>query len=202
MARSGGPGAKSISAILVPHDAVGLSLGANEYKMGWNAQPTRSVRFDGVRLGADALLATEGKGFNIAMAGLNGGRINIAACSLGGASAALAQTVTCMAKHKAFGQRLSQMLALQFKLAAMSIDLEAARTFLWRAAAALDAKSPDATVLCAAAKKFVTDVGFNIANDPLKRHGSYGCLAGYGIERSCGIFGCIRSLRARMRSCA
>jgi len=183
MARTGGPGAKGISCFIVPGDAPGLSFGANERKMGWNAQPTRTVQMDGVQVGPDALLGAEGKGFNIAMAGLDGGRLNIAACSLGGAGAALGRTLAYMAERKAFGQRLDQMQALQFQLADMKIRLEAARSFLWRAAAALDAKAPDATVLCAAAKRFVTDAGFEIANDALQLHGGYGYLSEYGIEK-------------------
>ena len=183
MARTGGPGPKGISCFLVPGDAPGLSFGANERKMGWNAQPTRSVIMDGVRLGPDALLGAEGAGFGIAMAGLDGGRLNIAACSLGGAGAALTKTLAYMADRKAFGKRLTEMQALQFRLADMKIRLEAARSFLWRAAAALDAKAPNATMLCAAAKRFVTDTGFDIANDALQLHGGYGYLSDYGIEK-------------------
>lgn len=183
MARTSDAGARGISCFIVPGDAPGLSFGANERKMGWNAQPTRTVQLDGVRLGPDALLGTEGKGFNIAMAGLDGGRLNIAACSLGGAGAALDKARGYMADRRAFGQRLDQMQALQFRLADMKIGLEAARAFLWRAALALDAKSPDATVLCAGAKKFVTDTCFDIANDALQLHGGYGYLSEYGIEK-------------------
>ncbi|MDF3608051.1 acyl-CoA dehydrogenase family protein [Paracoccus sp. DMF-8] len=183
MARTGGEGARGISCFIVPGDAPGLSFGANERKMGWNAQPTRTVQLDGVRLGPDALLGAEGKGFNIAMAGLDGGRLNIAACSLGGAGAALDKARGYMAERRAFGQRLDQMQALQFRLADMKIGLEAARAFLWRAASALDAKSPDATMLCAGAKKFVTDTCFDIANDALQLHGGYGYLAEYGVEK-------------------
>ena len=183
MARTGGPGAKGISCFIVPGDAPGLSFGANERKMGWNAQPTRSVLLEGVRLGPEALLGVEGAGFAIAMAGLDGGRLNIAACSLGGAGVALAKTLAYMAERKAFGKKLTEMQALQFRLADMKIRLEAARSFLWRAAAALDAKAPDATVLCAAAKRFVTDTGFDIANDALQLHGGYGYLSDYGIEK-------------------
>ncbi len=183
MARTGGPGAKGISCFIVPGDAPGLSFGVNERKMGWNAQPTRSVQMDDVRLGSDALLGTEGQGFNIAMAGLDGGRLNIAACSLGGAGAALAKTLAYMAERKAFGKKLNEMQALQFRLADMKIRLEAARSFLWRAAVALEARAPDATMLCAAAKRLVTDTGFDIANDALQLHGGYGYLADYGIEK-------------------
>ena len=183
MARTGGPGSRGISCFLVPGDAPGLSFGANERKMGWNAQPTRSVILQDVRLGPDALLGTEGQGFGIAMAGLDGGRLNIAACSLGGAGAALTKTLAYVAERKAFGKRLNEMQALQFRLADMKIRLEAARSFLWRAAVALDAGAADATVLCAAAKQFVTDTGFDIANEALQLHGGYGYLSDYGIEK-------------------
>lgn len=183
LARTGGMGPRGISAFLVPADTEGLSFGANERKMGWNAQPTRSVLLDGVRVGPEALLGREGQGFAIAMAGLDGGRINIAACSLGGADAALTATLAYMHERKAFGQRLDQMQALQFRIADMAINLEAARSFLWRAAAELDARSPEATTLCAAAKKFVTDACFDIANEALQLHGGYGYLAEYGIEK-------------------
>ena len=183
MARTGGPGPKGISCFLMPGDAPGLSFGANERKMGWNAQPTRSVIMENVCLGPEALLGAEGQGFSIAMAGLDGGRLNIAACSLGGADAALSKALAYMAERKAFGKRLNEMQALQFRLADMKIRLEAARSFLWRAAVALDAKAPDATVLCAAAKRFVTDTSFDIANEALQLHGGYGYLSDYGIEK-------------------
>ncbi len=183
MARTGGPGAKGISCFLMPGDVAGLSFGANERKMGWNAQPTRTVIMDGVWLGPEALLGAEGQGFAIAMAGLDGGRLNIAACSLGGAGAALGKALGYMAERRAFGKKLSEMQALQFRLADMNIDLEAARSFLWRAACALDAGAADATVLCAAAKRFVTDAGFDIANQSLQLHGGYGYLADYGLEK-------------------
>ncbi len=183
MARTGGPGAKGISCFLMPGDAPGLTFGANERKMGWNAQPTRAVIMDGVRLGPEALLGTEEQGFSIAMAGLDGGRLNIAACSLGGAGAALGKALGYMGERRAFGKKLSEMQALQFRLADMKIGLEAARSFLWRAAWALDSGAADATVLCAAAKRFVTDTGFDIANEALQLHGGYGYLADYGIEK-------------------
>ncbi len=183
MARTGGPGAKGISCFLMPGDAPGLTFGANERKMGWNAQPTRAVIMDGVRLGPEALLGTEEQGFSIAMAGLDGGRLNIAACSLGGAGAALGKALGYMGERRAFGKKLSEMQALQFRLADMKIGLEAARSFLWRAASALDSGAADATVLCAAAKRFVTDTGFDIANEALQLHGGYGYLADYGIEK-------------------
>ncbi len=183
MARTGGPGPKGISCFIMPGDAPGLSFGANERKMGWNAQPTRSVIMEDVRLGPEQMLGREGQGFGIAMAGLDGGRLNIAACSLGGAGAALAKTLAYMAERKAFGKKLNEMQALQFRLADMKIRLEAARSFLYRAAVALDMKAPDATMLCAAAKRFVTDTGFDIANEALQLHGGYGYLADYGIEK-------------------
>ncbi len=183
MARTSDDGAKGVSTIVVPGGTEGLSFGANEKKMGWNAQPTRAVIFDKCRVPVDNRIGPEGIGFKIAMAGLDGGRLNIAACSLGGAQAALDKTIAYMGERKAFGKRLDEFQALQFKLADMAIELEAARTFLWRAAAALDAKSPDATRLCAMAKKFTTDASFEIANAALQLHGGYGYLADYGIEK-------------------
>jgi alkylation response protein AidB-like acyl-CoA dehydrogenase len=183
MARTGDDGPRGISAFLVEKDTPGLSFGANEKKMGWSAQPTRAVILEGAQVPAANRLGLEGKGLSIAMAGLDGGRLNIAACSLGGAQAALDKAIAYMGERKAFGQKLIEFQALQFRLADMAIELEAARTFLWRAAAALDAKAPDATKLCAMAKRFVTDIGFKVANDALQLHGGYGYLADYGIEK-------------------
>ncbi len=183
MARTSDAGANGISAFVVEKGTPGLSFGANEKKMGWSAQPTRQVILDGARIPAGNLLASEGQGFKIAMAGLDGGRVNIAACSLGGAQAALDKSVSYMAERQAFGRRLSDFQALQFRLAQMAIDVEAARSFLWRAASALDAKDPEATKLCAMAKKFTTDACFSVANDALQLHGGYGYLAEYGIEK-------------------
>ncbi len=183
MARTADVGARGISAFIVEKGMAGLSFGANEKKMGWNAQPTRTVTFDGVRVPAANLLGLENKGFNIAMAGLDGGRLNIAACSLGGAQAAFDKAVEYMGQRKAFGAALHEFQALQFRLADMATELEVARTFLWRAAAALDAKTDDATRLCAMAKRFVTDASFDIANQALQLHGGYGYLADYGIEK-------------------
>ncbi|MBB4144318.1 acyl-CoA dehydrogenase family protein [Rhizobium rhizoryzae] len=183
MARTGGPGAKGVSAFLVEKDAAGLSFGANEKKMGWNAQPTRTVMLDKVRVKADAMLGPQGAGFKLAMEALDGGRTSIAACSLGGAQSALDKAVTYTNERKAFGQKLNEFQALQFALAEMAIDLEVSRTFLWRAASALDAKLPEATQLCAMAKKHVTDAGFDVANRALQLHGGYGYLADYGIEK-------------------
>ncbi|MGL4443532.1 MAG: acyl-CoA dehydrogenase family protein, partial [Alsobacter sp.] len=169
--------------IVVEKGTPGLSFGADERKMGWNAQPTRQVIFETCRVPVANRLGPEGIGFKIAMAGLDGGRLNIAACSLGGAQAALDRSLAYMGERKAFGKRLQDFQALQFRLADMATELEAARTFLWRAAAALDAKDPQATQLCAMAKRFGTDVGFTVANDALQLHGGYGYLADYGIEK-------------------
>jgi alkylation response protein AidB-like acyl-CoA dehydrogenase len=183
MARTGGDGPSGISAILVPDDAPGLSFGGNERKMGWNAQPTRAVAFENVRVPAGNRLGPEGAGFKIAMAGLDGGRLNIAACSLGGAQSAFEKTVAYMKERKAFGKRLDEFQALQFRLADMATALEASRALLWRAAAASDRKEADATQLAAMAKRFVTDASFEVANQALQLHGGYGYLAEYGIEK-------------------
>ncbi|GAB4583498.1 acyl-CoA dehydrogenase family protein [Nocardia sp. IFM 10818] len=183
MARTGDDGARGISAFIVPADTPGLSFGANEKKMGWNAQPTRQVILEDARIPAANMLGAEGNGFRIAMNGLNGGRLNIAACSLGGAQAALERTVAYMGQRKAFGSRLLDNTALQFELADMRTSLEAARTLLWRAAAALDADAADKVELCAMAKRFATDAGFEVANKALQLHGGYGYLHEYGIEK-------------------
>ena len=183
MVRTAEGGASGISTLVVEKDTPGLSFGANERKMGWNAQPTRAVILEDARVPIENRLGEEGIGFKIAMAGLDGGRLNIAACSLGGAQAALDRALAYATDRKAFGQRLADLQALQFKLADMATELECARTFLWRAAAALDAKAMDATRLCAMAKRIATDTGFEIANDALQIHGGYGYLADYGIEK-------------------
>lgn len=183
MARTGEDGPGGISAFLLPKDTPGLSFGANEHKMGWNAQPTRAVIMEDARVPASALLGQEGMGFKFAMKGLDGGRINIAACSIGGAQAALDKALTYMGERKAFGQTLDRFQALQFRIADMATELEAARTFVHRAASALDAKSKDATRLCAMAKRFATDTGFEVANDALQLFGGYGYLADYGVEK-------------------
>ncbi|MBX8824202.1 isobutyryl-CoA dehydrogenase [Ochrobactrum sp. SFR4] len=183
MARTGVAGAKGISAFIVPKDAVGLSFGANEKKMGWNAQPTRTVMFDNVRVQAENLIGQEGIGFKIAMSALDGGRLNIAACSLGGAQAAFDKALTYMDERKAFGSKLHQFQALQFRLADMATELEVSRTFLHRAARALDRHDADAVKLCAMAKRFVTDAGFNVVNQALQLHGGYGYLSEYGVEK-------------------
>ncbi|WP_227984062.1 acyl-CoA dehydrogenase family protein [Nocardia spumae] len=183
MARTDDAGARGISAFIVPADTPGISFGANEKKMGWNAQPTRQVVLDEARVPAANLLGGEGNGFRIAMNGLNGGRLNIAACSLGGGQTALDRTVAYMAQRTAFGARLLDNAALQFDLADMRTSLEAARTLLWRSAAALDADAADKVELCAMAKRFATDAGFDVANKALQLHGGYGYLAEYGIEK-------------------
>jgi alkylation response protein AidB-like acyl-CoA dehydrogenase len=183
MVRTGDAGRAGISTVVVEGGSPGLSFGANEKKMGWNAQPTRAVIFDKCRVPVANRLGAEGDGFKIAMAGLDGGRLNIAACSLGGAQAALDRTLSYVKERRAFGRALADFQALQFRLADMATDLEVARTFLWRAATALDTKSSDATKLCAMAKRFVTDAGYSVANDALQLHGGYGYLADYGIEK-------------------
>ena len=183
MARSSGPGPKGISAFILEKGMAGLSFGANERKMGWNAQPTRTVAMDGVRVPASAMLGPDGAGFKLAMEALDGGRTSIAACSLGGAQAAFDKACAYMGDRRAFGQKLTDFQALQFALADMATDLEVGRTFLWRAAAALDARLPEATRLCAMAKKHVTDMGFDVANRALQLHGGYGYLADYGVEK-------------------
>jgi hypothetical protein len=183
MLRTGGPGPSGISALLVPKDAPGLSFGVNEKKMGWNAQPTRQVIFEAARVAADALLGEEGQGFRFAMAGLDGGRLNIGACSLGGAQRALDIALAYVKERRAFGQAVEKFQATQFRLADMATELEAARTLLWRACAKLDANSPDATAFCAMAKRFATDTGFRVADEALQLLGGYGYLADYGVEK-------------------
>lgn len=183
MVRTGEAGAGGISTLIVEKNTAGLSFGANEHKMGWNAQPTRQVIFEDARVPVANRLGPEGIGFKIAMAGLDGGRVNIGAASLGGAQAALDKTKNYMAERKAFGKTIGSFQALQFRLADMATDLEAARLMLWRAACALDDGDGDATLHCAMAKRFATDAGFNIANEALQLHGGYGYLADYGIEK-------------------
>ena len=183
MARTGADGPKGISTLIVEEGTPGLSFGANEKKMGWNAQPTRAVIFENCRVPVANRIGPEGAGFKIAMAGLDGGRLNISACSVGGAQAALDKAVAYMRDRKAFGKRLDEFQALQFRLADIAIELEAARTLLWRAAAALDAKTGEATQLCAMAKRFATDVCFDIADRALQLHGGYGYLSEYGVEK-------------------
>jgi len=183
MCRTGEDGPKGISAIVVGDGSSGLSFGALEDKMGWRAQPTRQVQFDDCLVPPNNLLGVEGKGFSYAMAGLDGGRLNIAACSLGAAQQAMTATLAYMSERRAFGQSIDQFQALQFRLAEMEIELQAARTFLRQAAWKLDNAAPDAGKFCAMAKKFVTDTGSKVADQCLQLHGGYGYLADYGIEK-------------------
>jgi alkylation response protein AidB-like acyl-CoA dehydrogenase len=183
MARTGAAGPRGISAFVVEKGTAGFSFGPVEKKMGWNAQATRQVILDDVRIPLENLIGAEGGGFKIAMGALDGGRLNIAACSLGGARAALKKARNYMNERVAFGRRLAEFQALQFRLADMATELEVAQTFLWRAASALDAKEANATVLCAMAKRFVTDAGFHVANEALQLFGGYGYLSDYGIEK-------------------
>lgn len=183
MVRTGEDGPKGVSTLVVPKDAPGLSFGALENKMGWHMQSTRQVIFEDCKVPAENLLSDEGEGFRIAMAGLDGGRLNIAACSLGGAQAALDKAVGYAAERKAFGKTINQFQALQFKLADMETELQAARIFLYTAASKLDRKAHDASKWSAMAKRFVTDTGFNVANDALQLHGGYGYLHDYGVEK-------------------
>ncbi|GGP44201.1 acyl-CoA dehydrogenase family protein [Streptomyces sp. L500] len=183
MARTGGPGARGVSAFLVHRDDPGLSFGPNEKKMGWNAQPTRQVILDGVRIPADRLLGGEGEGFRIAMGGLNGGRLGIAACSLGGAQSALDRTLAYLADREAFGEPLIDSPALRFRLADMATELTAARALVRQAAEALDRGDAQAPQLCAMAKRFATDTGYTVADQALQLHGGYGYLNEYGVEK-------------------
>jgi alkylation response protein AidB-like acyl-CoA dehydrogenase len=183
MARTGGDGAKGVSAFVVEKGTEGLSFGANERKMGWNAQPTAQVNFDNCRVPIDNRIGQEGEGFRFAMMGLDGGRLNIASCSLGGAQFALDTAKAYMETRNQFGKALKDFQALQFKLADMATELEAARLMVRRAAHALDNKHPEATKLCAMAKRFATDAGFQVANDALQLHGGYGYLQDYPLER-------------------
>ncbi|MFE6781515.1 acyl-CoA dehydrogenase family protein [Streptomyces sp. NPDC057680] len=183
LARTGGGGPGGISAFVVERGDPGVSFGANERKMGWNAQPTRQVVLDGVRIPADRRLGAEGEGFRIAMHALNGGRLGIAACSLGGAQSALDRSLTHLADREAFGARLLDAQALQFRLADMATELTAARALVRQAAAALDRGDPGAAQLCAMAKRFATDTGFSVADRALQLHGGYGYLSEYGIEK-------------------
>jgi alkylation response protein AidB-like acyl-CoA dehydrogenase len=183
MCRTGDDSPRGISAVVVEDGTPGLSFGGLEEKMGWRSQPTRQVQFDACEIPAANLLGEEGHGFRYAMAGLDGGRLNIAACSLGAAQAALDATVAYMSERRAFGKTIDQFQALQFRLADMEIELQAARTFLRQAAWKLDQGAPDATKFCAMAKKLVTETGSRVADQCLQLHGGYGYLADYGIEK-------------------
>ena len=183
MCRTGEEGAKGISAMIVEDGAPGLSFGGLEQKMGWKAQETRQVQMDGCKVPAENLLGEEGKGFVYAMMGLDGGRLNISACALGAAQGALDATLTYMGERKAFGKTIDQFQALQFRLADMEIELQAARTFLRHAAWKLDQGAADATKYCAMAKRLVTETASQVADQCLQLHGGYGYLSDYGIER-------------------
>jgi alkylation response protein AidB-like acyl-CoA dehydrogenase len=183
MARTGGEGAKGVSAFVVEKGWPGLSFGAQEKKMGWNAQPTAQVNFDDCRVPGANRIGGEGEGFRIAMAGLDGGRINIASCSLGGAGFALDTAKAYLESRKQFGQALKEFQGLQWRFADMATDLEAARLMVRRAAHALDQKNPKATQHCAMAKRFATDAGFEVANQALQLHGGYGYLKDFPLER-------------------
>ncbi len=183
MARTGDAGARGVSTFVVEKDTPGLSFGAQERKMGWLSQPTAIVHFDNVRVPAANRVGEEGEGFRFAMMGLDGGRLNIASCSLGGASLALETAREHLTTRKQFGRPLSDFQALQFKLADMATELEAARLMVRRAAAAMDAGDPNATKYCAMAKRFATDAGFEVANQALQLHGGYGYLKDYPLER-------------------
>ena len=185
MARTGdaASGAGGISAFVVPADAPGITYGKKEHKMGWNSQPTRTISFDNVRIPANHLLGREGEGFKIAMKGLDGGRINIATCSVGAAQGALAQAQQYMHDRKQFGKPIASFQALQFKLADMATELVAARQMVRLAASKLDAGARDASTYCAMAKRFATDAGFNVCNEALQLHGGYGYIREYPLER-------------------
>jgi len=183
MARTSDDGARGVSTFIVPKDTPGLGFGANERKMGWKSQPTRQVIFEDVRVPVATRIGEEGMGFKFAMAGLDGGRLNIAACSLGGAQLALDKALAYAREREQFGQPIAEFQAIGFKLADMETELQAARVMLYEAAQRLDGKMPDATRWCAMAKRFVTDTGFKVANEALQIHGGYGYLADYGVER-------------------
>jgi hypothetical protein len=183
MVRTGEPGPKGISCLVLEKGAKGLSFGKQEKKLGWHTQPTAMVMFDDCRVPVANRLGAEGEGFSIAMMGLDGGRLNIGACSLGGARACYEAAHDYLLERRQFGQRLADFQALQFKLADMATEMEAARLMLWRAAASLDAGGPDATLHCAMAKRLATDAGFRICNEALQLHGGYGYLKDFPIER-------------------
>jgi alkylation response protein AidB-like acyl-CoA dehydrogenase len=183
-ARTGGEGSSGVSAFAVMKDTPGLSFGALEKKMGWNAQPTRQVIMDRCRVPAANLIGgVEGQGFKFAMSGLDGGRVNIGACSLGAAWSALDKARAYMFERKAFGQNLADFQALQFKIADMATDLDAARLMIYRAADALDRADPHASMYSAMGKRYATDLGFEVCNQALQLHGGYGYLKDYGLEK-------------------
>ncbi len=183
MVRTGEDGPKGVSCLVIDKDTPGLSFGALERKMGWNSQPTAQILFDDCRVPVSNRIGKEGEGFKFAMMGLDGGRLNIGACSLGTAQAALDQALAYAQERKQFGKTLSEFQALQFKLADMATELEASRLMIRHAASTLDAKHPEATKYCAMAKRFATDAGFNICNEALQIHGGYGYLKDFPLER-------------------
>lgn len=183
MARTGGPGPDGISALLVEKGTPGLGFGQPERKLGWNSQPTAMVLFDDCPVPVANRIGAEGQGFRFAMRGLDGGRVNIAACSLGAARASLDDARRYLAERSQFGRKLAEFQALQFRIADMATELEAARLMVWRAAASLDAEEPDAVLRCAMAKRFATDVGFSVCNEALQLHGGYGYLKDFPLER-------------------
>ena len=201
MARTGEGGAAGVSAFLVEKDTPGLSFGAKEKKMGWRAQPTRQVILEGVRVPAANLVGVEGGGFKIAMAGLDGGRLNIGACSIGGGQSALDKAIAYMRERKAFGRRIADFQALQFRVADIATSLETARSILWRAASALDENSPDATRLCARRSRSPPTPA---STPPMTR---CNCSAATAISPTmasrswCAISACTRSWKERTRSC-
>jgi alkylation response protein AidB-like acyl-CoA dehydrogenase len=183
MVRTGGAGPRGISCIVVEQGTPGLSFGAQEKKLGWHSQPTAMVIFEECRVPQGQRVGAEGEGFRIAMQGLDGGRVNIAACALGAARACYERARAHLLERRQFGRRLADFQVLQFRLADMATALEAARLMVWRAAAKLDARDPGATVACAMAKRFATDVAFDVCNDALQLHGGYGYIKEYAIER-------------------
>jgi alkylation response protein AidB-like acyl-CoA dehydrogenase len=182
-ARTGEEGANGVSAFAVMKDAPGLAFGANERKMGWNAQPTRQVIFENCRVPAGHLVGQEGRGFRFAMSGLDGGRINIGACSLGAAWSALDKSRAYLFERTAFGRRIADLQALQFKIADMATELDAARLMIYRAADAMDRADPQATMYSAMAKRMATDLAFGVCNEALQIHGGYGYLKDFGLEK-------------------
>ena len=183
MCRTGGPGPSGISTLLVEANSPGIQYGKKEEKMGWNSQPTRTISFDNVRVPAAHLMGQEGDGFKIAMKGLDGGRINIATCSVGAAQGALTAAQRYMHERRQFGKPLADFQALQFKLADIATELVAARQMVRLAASKLDAQHPDATTYCAMAKRLATDIGFEVCNQALQIHGGYGYIREYPLER-------------------
>jgi hypothetical protein len=183
MARTADNGAKGISTFIVPANTPGISFGKNEEKMGWNAQPTRAITFDNVKIPAANRIGDEGQGFGFAMKGLDGGRLNIASCSLGTAQAALQLAHRYLKERQQFGRTLADFQALQFRLADMATELQAARLMVYHAASLLDAAHPDATLQCAMAKRFATDACFKVCNEALQLHGGYGYLRDFPLER-------------------